>query len=172
MKSFWLLLLLQSGIWFTNNSFAVQTTAIPIDGSTIYSPSMTVNDFISIDLKNYRTADGRKIKWTQRFVLNGLQKKLERKVQKQKVDGTTLLKDVDGASHPNKRGIVSVILVGVGLLLLFLPGWLFGLGAIFAGAGFILGIIGLSKDEDIILALVGTILGALLVVIYAIELFG
>ena len=133
---------------------------------------MTVVEFIGIDLKEYTSPGGKKIKWIDRQILKLYQKKLERMMNKHQLDGAVVLSDTSVDVNPNKRGLFSLILAGLGLAFLFVPGVVGSLGIIFAIAGTIMGIIGLKRDEEVIFPLVGTILGALLTIIYVITLIG
>ena len=107
----------------------------------------------------------------KRMVIKMAQKSILRKIAKGKLDTFTYQTRPEESANPNKRGLVSVLFAGVGLLFLFIPSGLAAIGGLFAIAGFILGIIGLKRDEDITLALIGTIIGALVIALYAVVIY-
>ena len=107
----------------------------------------------------------------KRVVLKMAHKSILRKITKGKLYAVADQSRPAESANPNKRGLVSIIFAGVGLLFLFIPSGLAGIGGLFAIAGFILGIIGLRKDEDITMALVGTIVGALVLALYAVVIY-
>ena len=120
---------------------------------------MTVNDFLAFDAKAYRSADGKKMKWTERLAIGIVKKKLERKVNKGKIEGTATMAEATKAASASKYGLLSLILSAAGVILLFTPLGLVGIVAVIAG--FVLGLIGLRRDANTTMALIGTILGAL-----------
>lgn len=61
----------------------------------------------------------------------------------------------------NLYGLLATILAGVGILLLFTPIAIAGL--LFSIAGFVLGLLGLKRDNQMVLAIIGTILGGLVI---------
>jgi hypothetical protein len=67
---------------------------------------------------------------------------------------------------------MSVIFGAIGMISFFLPSTVAFIGFLVAIAGLILGIIGLQKDADILLALIETILSALVIALYAITVIG
>ena len=118
----------------------------------------------------YEKGSLRKPNFIERFAIRLAQKGIVKKIAK----GDLLLtasQDDTGAGNPNKRGLVSLLFALVGILFLFIPGGLAGIGGLFAIAGFILGIIGLKRDEDKTLALIGTIVGALVVTLYLLVIY-
>jgi hypothetical protein len=131
--------------------------------------SITVNDFIHTDIHSLRTADGKKLGWVKRMGVKMAQKNLEKQVRKGKLEGTASLENAMRASSANKRGLLSVIFGALGIIFLFIPS-ISIIGLAFSIAGFVLGIIGLSRDEDFTLALIGTILGGVVLVIYLIAI--
>src|SRR5688572_28600042 len=146
MRRLLLSLIILVGSVLFHESFAVYTTN-PTGSNIQTGPQITVNDFLSFDFKNYRTADGKKLSWTKRISGQIVQKNLARQVKKGKIEGTANLHEAQRASSANKFGRLSLIFSSLGLIFLFLPVSIIGLGL--AVAGFVLGIIGLGRDEDI-----------------------
>lgn len=130
---------------------------------TAISPTMTVNDFLAVDIKGYRTAEGKKMKWTQRLALNMTQKNLEKKVKRGKIDGEASLSTAVPAAGSTKFGLLSVIFSVAGLVVPY-----FGLAMIVAGL--VLGIIGIRRDADPTLAIIGTVISGLFLLLILIAL--
>jgi len=124
---------------------------------------ITVNEFIAVDFKNYRTEEGKKLKWTSRLVFKGAQKKLARQVDQHKLDGDMLLEDVAKGGGRNIHGLLSVIFAGAGL---FIP--ILGFGLIVAAL--ILGIIGIRRDYNPTMAIIGTVLSGVILVLFLLVL--
>jgi len=168
------LIILVGSVTF-HESFAVQTTALP-DGNIQTGPQITVNDFLSFDFKNYRTAEGKKLSWAKRMSGQIMQKNLARQVKKGKIEGTANFQEAARASAANKTGRLALIFSALGIVFLFIP-YLSIVGFGLSVAGFVLGIIGLGKDEDTTMALLGLVIGAvglflyLLVVLVAVSWF-
>ncbi len=160
MKPLFLTLFLIASSALTYKASAVNSTHPPVTaGSVTISPQMSVDDFLAIDFKNYRTADGQKLKWGKRFALGMAQNSLAKKIKKGNVEGTTTLDTALAQGSNNIHGLLSVIFGAVGL---FVP--ILGLGLLIAGL--VLGIIGIKKDASPTLAIIGTALcGAFLLFI-------
>lgn len=142
-----------SALTFQLSAISVEHPPVASDAHMM-SQTMTVNDFLATDFKGYRTAEGKKLKWTQRLSFGLVQKSLAKKIRKGKLDGHTPMTMV--ARSPNIYGLLSLIFSIAGLL-----GRYYGLAFIIAGL--ILGIIGIRKDADPTMAIIGTILsGAIL----------
>lgn len=124
---------------------------------------MTVNDFISVDFKNYRTEDGKKLKWTSRLVFTGAQKKLARQVKQHKLDGNISMIEAAKVGGRNIHGLLSVIFAAAGL---FIP--VLGFGLIVAAL--VLGIIGIRRDYNPTMAIIGTALSGAFLLLFLILL--
>jgi hypothetical protein len=129
------------------------------------APTMTVNDFLAIDIKEYRTAEGKKMKWTHRLILGGKQKNLAKKVRKGEIEGTATMSMAAAPGQNNTLGLLSVIFSIVGLFIPYL-----GLPMIIAAL--VLGILGLKRDYNPTLATIGTVLSSVFLVIVIIALIG
>ena len=162
MKSLFLTLLLLSGFVFVNESTAIQT-AIPSDGQGLaLAQQLTVNDFLSFDAKTFRTAEGKKLKWTQRMAFQVMQKNLTRKMKKGKIDGNMTM-DEAAAAGGNLYGLLSLIFAVVGL---FVP----YLGLALLIAALVLGIIGLKRDNNPTMATIGLVLSAVFLLLIIIVI--
>ena len=163
MKQLVLTIFLLTGFVFTYDAMAVHTK-MPADGLAL-TQQLTVNDFLAVDLQNLRTAEGKKLKWHQRFVAKTMQKSLARKVAKGKLDGNATLEQAGGAGG-NIHGLLSLIFSVVGL---FVP----YLGFAMLIAALVLGIIGLRKDNNPTMATIGLVLSAvfllLLIILIAVA---
>jgi len=156
MKHLFLTLFLFTGFIFSYNASAVNSAKMPPSGGALaLSQKVTVNDFIAFDAKSYRTTEGKKLNWTQRLAFNLVKKNLERKVKKGKIDGTTTMDELAHRSGAggNIYGLLSLIFSVVGL---FVP-----YAGIFLIVGaFVLGLIGIKRDNNPTMAIIGTILSA------------
>lgn len=150
----------------SNNLLAVHITS-GTNAIENYSrgKSMTVNDFLAFDSKEFRTQEGKKLSWTKRLGMKMTQKHLAAQVRRGKIDGNTDLHTAMRASSANKKGLLSLIFSSLGLIFLFIP-YVAILGLGLSIAGFVLGIIGLKRDEDTTMALIGVILGGVALFIY------
>lgn len=167
MKHFYLLLLFT--LCASQSSFAVDVKNSPVYDAQAAVNAMTVNDFLAMDIKNYRNAEGKKLNWTQRLGFKIAQKSFAKSVKKGNVDGEANFKEAAGASAANKHGRLSLIFAAAGLVLLFIPlGALGLLGLGLSVAGFVLGILGLKRDEDQTMALIGTIISGLTLFLFLI----
>ena len=130
---------------------------------------ITVENFLALDVKSLRNTDGKKFGFGKRVAARMIQKSLAQQVKKGKLDSSTSLQEAMRGTGASKRGVPSVIFSTLGIIFLFIPNFgIVGLGL--SIAGFVLGIIGLNRDEDITLALIGTILGAVVLAIYLIAI--
>lgn len=154
--------------FLANKANAVHTYSKEMCNQAQTTPMNTFIDPSSADRNN---AKNQKPGLIKRMVLKTAQKSILRKIAKGKLDTLVYQNRPEETINPNKRGLISVLFAGVGLLFLFVPGGLAGIGGLFAIAGFILGIIGLKRDEDITLALIGTIVGALLIALYVVVIY-
>ena len=167
MKQLFLTLFLMSGFVLSYQAYAINVDNAPASGtgSTIAS-QMTVNDFIALDVNSYRTAEGKKLKWTQRLAFNLVKKNLERKVKKGKIDGDLSMDQAKGGAGGNIHGLLSLIFSVVGL---FIP--IVGLALLIAA--FVLGLIGLKKDNNPTMAIIGLVVsGAFLLLILIVIAVG
>lgn len=166
MKQLFLVLFLLSGLLITDQVSAINSENTPASGSALaYSPQITVNDFLALDSKEIRTQEGNKLSWTKRLGIKMTQKHLAAQVRKGKIDGGADLHTAMRASSANKKGLLSLIFSSLGLIFLFIP-YVAILGLGLSIAGFVLGIIGLKRDEDTTMALLGVILGGVALFIY------
>jgi hypothetical protein len=163
MKSLFLTLLLLSGFVFVNESAAIQPS-LPAEGHALaLAQQLTVNDFLSFDAKSYRTAEGKKLKWTQRMAFQVMQKNLARKVKKGKIAGDMTMDEAAGAAGGNLYGLLSLIFAVVGL---FIP----YLGLAMLIAALVLGIIGLKRDNNPTMATIGLVLSAIFLLLIIIVI--
>ncbi len=168
MKKHLLTLALFIGISSLFNLNAINPTVPEMMAeAAIMAPTMTVNDFLDMDIKGYRTVEGKKMKWTHRLALGATQKNLAKKVKKGKVDGEASLSSAMAVRGANTYGLLSVIFAVAGLVIPYL-----GIAMIIAGL--VLGIIGISRDANPTLAIIGTVISSvflllLLIVIIAIS---
>ena len=157
---------------FAFDSFAVapHPTPHPDYNSNVSALSeMTIENFLSLDIKNMKQANGKKLKWTHRMALGMTQKKMARKVRKGKLDKTAKFATV--ANPANKRGRLSLILTVGGFLLLFVPvAGIATLGFLASLVGFGFGLSGIRKDEDNTMAIVGTIVGGTVILLTLIAI--
>ena len=167
MKSTLIFFWLIAGVACTTNVYAVSP---PVTLSTTPINELTVKDFISIDINTYQIAGKKKLSWLQKTTLKSFQKNLAKKIRQGRIDPATTLKDVEEVTG-NKRGLLSVVFSVAGLLFLFIPGWVGYIGILLSAVGIYFGIKGMQKDEDTLLALIGTIVGALALLINVIILF-
>lgn len=160
MKHFFLTLLMMAGFIGQYQVMAVNSVtvapAVAIDAASM----MTVNDFLALDIKNFKTADGRKLGWTKRIAFQGMQKNLAKKVKKGKLQGDMTMKEASALSG-NMYGFLSLILSVLGL---FIP----YLGLAMLVAGLVLGIIGINRDNNPTMAIIGTVLSALFLLLLVI----
>ena len=170
MKSIYLIIFLLTGIISGSKVLAVNienTTAPQLSNGL---EAMTVNDFIALDFAEYRTAEGKKLKWTHRIGFKMAQKSYARGVRKDKIDGDANFYDAAKAVSPaNRTGRLSLIFASAGLVLMFLSVpvlGIIGLGS--SVAGLVLGLLGLKRDEDQTMALLGTIISSLALVLFLI----
>jgi hypothetical protein len=147
------LILLLGTAWSFRVS-AIHNTAAPIvmDAKAL-AQAMRVEDFLQIDLKDYRSADGKRLKWSQRVALGMVQKNLARNVKKGKIESTATLDQAMAARNKNMFGLLSVIFSVAGLIVPY-----FGLAMIIAGL--VLGIMGIRRDADPTLAIIGTVISS------------
>jgi len=154
MKQLFLVLFLLSGLLIIDQVSAINSEKIPASGGALaFSTEITINDFISLDVKNYRTADGKKLKWTKRLAFKIVQKSLARKVKKGKIDGDLAMDDAKAAGG-NLYGLLSLIFSVVGLFIPYV-----GLAMLIAAV--VLGIIGIKRDNNPTMAIIGLIISAL-----------
>lgn len=138
--------------------------------STALSSSMTINQFLSIDAGQIRKSHGIKHAWIKRWTLRHAQHRLSKKLVTGELKGETRLDlALAKGGDPNKRGKFALIFAGAGFLFLFL-GPLAYLTLPLAVAGLILGIIGVQKDRDRTMAIIGIVLGGLTLLIFLLAL--
>lgn len=158
--------------------FQVQAFVIgPVNGATApvvaeEEASMSVEDFLAMTPESYAAETGKKMKWRQRMAMKVVQKRMRKQLKKGK------LKAEDASNGGNLISLLSMIF-GLGSVLFFLLGAVAaggGSGAIgllsllFAISGLVMGIIGLKKEDSMAMALVGTITGGLIVLIFLLAI--
>ncbi|HJW29573.1 MAG TPA: hypothetical protein VJ508_10030, partial [Saprospiraceae bacterium] len=152
MKKVVLTCLLLLGVFSMTQVLAVRSSSgfkvMPAPAMQLQS-QMTVNDFLAFDVKNYRTSEGRKMGFFKRTAIHLVQKKLAKKVSKGKIEGTMPFKEAVAGHSSNKFGLLSVIFGAVGL---FIP----YVGLPLLIAGLVLGIMGIKRDANPTLAIIGT----------------
>ena len=166
MKHLFLTLFLFTGFIFSYNASAINSASMPPSGGALaFGQQVTVDDFIAFDVKSYRTADGKKLKWTQRLAFNLVQKNLERKVRKGKIDGTMTMDEAVRGSGAggNIYGLLSLIFSVVGL---FIP----YVGLLLLVGAFVLGLIGIKRDNNPTMAIIGTIISAVFLLLLLIVI--
>lgn len=156
-------LVLASGLHMESSAIHSAAPGPSMSDAMTPAPSLTVNDFLAIDIGGYRTAEGKKMKWTQRIAMNMVQKKLARKVRKGKIDGEASMSTVMAAPGTSKFGLLSVIFSVAGLVVPY-----FGLAMIIAGL--VLGIIGIRRDPDPTLAIIGTVISSVFILLLLIAI--
>ena len=166
MKSLFLTLFFLSGLVLSYNASAITTESKPVTGTALaLGPQMTVNDFLSFDAKSFRTADGKKLKWTQRLAFDIAQKNLARKVAKGKIDGNLTMDKAAAGKGGGKNiyGLLSLIFSIVGV---FVP----YVGLLLLVGAFVLGLIGIKRDNNPTMAIIGTILSAVILLLILIVI--
>ncbi len=163
MKQIFLTFLLLAGFTFSHEALAVNRHAA--EATTAYGAAslMTVNDFLAVDISSFKKADGKGLKWTQKLAFKAMQKNLARKVNKGKIEGTMTLEQAGNAAGGNLYGLLSLIFSVVGL---FIP----YLGLALLIAGLVLGIIGISRDNNPTMAIIGTVLSAVFLLLIIIVI--
>lgn len=163
MKQLFLTLFLISGLFSTYQASAIHNESLPAAGGALaLSSQLTVNNFLAFDAKSYRTADGKKLKWTERLAFKVVQKNLARKVQKGKIDGDMTM-DQAKAAGGNIYGLLSLIFAVVGL---FVP----YVGLALLIAAFVLGLIGIKRDNNPTMAIIGLVLSAVILLLLLIVI--
>lgn len=131
-------------------------------------PAATVGDFLDLDVKTLRRPDGERVKWIERFSLKRTQKSLARQVRKGKLAMTTPLAEAMPARGRSSLGVLSVIFGSLAALFLFSPAVILSLPL--GIAGLVTGVVGLGREPDIVLPLIGTILSATVLALWVFAL--
>ena len=163
-REFFRVILSAACLFFAMAPFNLMAVPGAVSLKTTGHPQMTVGDFLSMDLKVLRNAEGRRLGLPKMIGAKIVQKSLARQVKKGKISANADLKESMAASA-NKRGLLSVIFSSAGLIFLFIP-YVNILGLGFTIAGFVLGIIGIKRDADPTMAIIGTVLGGVALFIY------
>ena len=163
MKQLFLTIFLLTAAVFNYNAFAVNTHPPVSSGSMPLTPQMTINDFVKMDIKVFRNADGKKLKWGQRIALGMAQKNFARKIRKGKMDGAASLDTALAPGNNNINGLLSIIFAFTGL---FIP--IIGFGLLIAAL--VLGIIGIRKDANPTMAIIGTVVSGVFILLVLVAL--
>lgn len=136
--------------------------------------TVTVEQFLAMDINRLHQSGLFHANWLQRQLLRQVQKKLAKKVAAGKLDQRLNVSDAvphRSNNNQNTRGLLSVIFGGLGFIFLLL-GSLSILSIPFAIAALILGIIGIKKDKNNTMAIIGLVFGGtvILLLILAIAL--
>lgn len=127
--------------------------------------SLTVNQYLAIDPSLISKSHGVKYARIKRWMFRHTQHQLIKKVNKHKISGESkLFESVVKKTSDNKRGKLATILAGAGFIFLFL-GPLAFISLPLAISSIILGILGIQKDRDITLSIIGLVLGGLILLI-------
>lgn len=141
MKSPLFLFFLILGCCYPWGTMAIEANQTGLTSQSIYNNTQfTVNDFLAMDFKQFRTAEGKKLKWTHRLVIAKGQKKLAKAVKKGKIQGTAPLDMDEVAGMAKKNNHLPLIFLGVGLFMIFIPP-LALIGTLLFITGFVLGVI-------------------------------
>lgn len=128
--------------------------------------NITVSQFLSLDFDKIQESNLVSLNWMQKSLLKSAQKRLAKKVSKGKIDASqSLLNKSAAAKGENRRGMFSLIFGGAGFLFLFL-GPLAYLSLPLGIAGLILGIIGVKKDKNDTMAIIGMVFGSLVILLF------
>ena len=149
-----------------STAYAVHTVKPPTGGANVFSQSMTVNQFLSFDPDQIRKSNGIKQAWVKRWAVRHVQHRLQKKIDNGKLTRESSLNQAFAKSNnPNNRGKWSLILAGAGFVFLFL-GPLAFLTLPLAIAGLVLGIMGIQKDRNSTMAVIGLVIGALTILLF------
>ncbi|MDQ3015450.1 MAG: hypothetical protein M3R25_01820 [Bacteroidota bacterium] len=163
MKELFLTFFLFTSFVFSHQALAVNSHRSENAMTIGVKSQMTVNDFLAVDLQNFKSADGKGLKWTQKLAFKAMQKSMARKVAKGKIEGTMSLEEAGTAAGGNLYGLLSLIFSVVGL---FIP----YLGLAMLIAGLVLGIIGITRDNNPTMAIIGTVLSAVFLLLILIVI--
>jgi hypothetical protein len=164
MKQLFLTLFLVIASALSYKASAVNPNHPPLASYTsTLSPQMTINDFVKMDIKGLRKADGNKLKWGQRIALGMAQKNFAKKIKKGKMDGTASLDTALAPGSNNIHGLLSIIFAFTGL---FIP--ILGFGLLIAAL--VLGIIGIKKDANPTMAIIGTVVSGVFILLVLVAL--
>ena len=143
----------------------VSSLSSPTQSGNILS-NITVSQFLSLDFDKIQESNLVSLNWMQKSLLKSAQKRLAKKVSKGKIDASqSLLNKSAAAKGENRRGMFSLIFGGAGFLFLFL-GPLAYLSLPLGIAGLILGIIGVKKDKNDTMAIIGMVFGSLVILLF------
>ena len=142
---------------------SAQKAADSFTTQTVEQAPLDAQDFLNLSPKEIAKKTGKKLSWGERILLKMTQKKIKKQLAK----GIQPANAEGKASGDSKMGVISAILGGVGLLLTFSQvGILVILGLICGIMGLIFGIMGMKRDENKVLAIVGTALSAVVIFIW------
>ena len=149
---------------------AVNTTEVDhLKNKTHPLTDISVGQFIALDFEKLQESKLIKINWIQKSIFKAAQKKLTKKVNKGKINASQSLFKAGAGKSENRRGMFSLIFGGAGFLFLFL-GPLAYLSLPLGIAGLILGIIGVKKDKDDTMAIIGMVFGSLVILLFILAI--
>ncbi|MEP7266980.1 MAG: hypothetical protein ABI844_05080 [Saprospiraceae bacterium] len=162
MKMFKFLLIFMFGLLVISTAGAVSSKSKPlqIKLSEVMS-EITVGQFLAMDIDRLSKNQSVKVNWLQRSVIRIAQKKFSKRVSNGKLRASTALfsKSASGQSNnPNIDGLWALLFGSTGFLFAFL-GPLAILTLPMAIAAIVLGIIGIKKDQNSTMAIIGLVLG-------------
>ena len=121
---------------------------------TTDNQSFNLEDFSKMTVQEYTLRTGKKMSFVEKLAFKVAQKKAK------------MMRKADGAGG-NTLSLLSVILGGAGLLFLLIGSSGLALLGLLAGiAGFVLGLIGLKKEDSHAMAIIGLICGGIVVLIF------
>jgi len=123
----------------------------------------SVEDFFELTPKEIEARTGKKPSLGERIALKLAQKRVKKQLKKGKQP------DFQEESSDGRFSLLSLIFGGAGALLVFLP--IIGLLGLLAGiAAVVLGVIGLKRENKKTMAIIGTVLGGLVVLLFIVAI--
>jgi hypothetical protein len=119
--------------------------------------SMSASEFAALTPKEIAKKAGKKMSWGEKILFKIAQKRIKKQLVKEGLEGE--------AGGSSKKGKISLFLAGFGLLLMIFSGasfTAFVVGLICGVIALVFGIIGLKKDENKALAIIGTVLSTVI----------
>lgn len=155
---------------FAVTIYAVNKGVPDLSKNQQYLPlDIQISQFIELDFGTLQESKSIKINWIQKWIFKAAQKKLAKKVAQGKIDSTKSLFEIHAVKNDNKRGLLSLLFAGGGILFLFL-GPLAYLSLPLGIAGLILGIIGVKRDKNDTMAIIGMVFGSLVILLFLLAI--